>query len=116
MKQFLSLIILVSIFLTTSSAYAGGPADNMQKYWIYRERVKNFMFEGNGNGSGLVLGDRDKSILGSGDEPWQLGYYIASLAMEWKLLHDHGFSTAQTEKDLYFAIPAGASLKRRKRA
>ncbi len=100
------IFLLICFFSCISQLIAGGTNDNKQKYWVYRERLKNFMFQGSSNGSGLVLGDRVNKELSTGDEPWYLGYYMATLAMEWKLLNDNHQSTAQTEQDLYYAIDA----------
>jgi hypothetical protein len=104
MKKCMLLMIILLSF--SSIIYSQDKGKNNEKYWYYRERMKNFMFQGNGAGSSIILGDRGPNLIRTGDQPWQLGYWIATLAMEWKLLHDNNKSTAQTEQDLYYAIDA----------
>ncbi|MEY4876433.1 MAG: hypothetical protein RL708_1582 [Bacteroidota bacterium] len=45
-------------------------------------------------------------LLSVNDNLNQLGWYIGVLATEWKLLHDEGSDTRNTEKELYYALYA----------
>jgi hypothetical protein len=47
-----------------------------------------------------------KGVAEWGDATIDLGNYMAVLASEWKLLHNAGASTAEVEKELYYALNA----------
>ncbi|MEY4877106.1 MAG: hypothetical protein RL708_2255 [Bacteroidota bacterium] len=110
MKQI--YLIIYFIFFLQLLTFAGGASDNLQKYWVYRERVKNFTYNGFCEGSGTVANRGTGSNypsqkqISEADQPWMMGYWIATLAMEYKLLSDHNLTTNETVKDLYFAIEA----------
>ena len=115
MKKTLILLILASNYLTLEAQNA---VNNMQKYVYYKQRfLNNFIAVGNGMGESLPLDIRrlsqvekkDQSKVhefGIGDATLRLGWYIAVLATEYKLLNDQGLDTYQTRKELYYALEA----------
>ena len=79
-----------------------------QKYWVYRERLKNFMVS-NSSQQGCsipALGRDNSGQIGWGDSPWMMGYWVGTLAMEYKLLSHSGADVSQTKEDLFNAIDA----------
>jgi hypothetical protein len=97
---------------------AQNAVNNMQKYVYYKQRfLNNFIAVGNGMGESLPLDIRRLSVkprlngqdvheFGIGDATLRLGWYIAVLATEYKLLNDQGLDTYQTRKELYYALEA----------
>ncbi|MBN2728906.1 MAG: T9SS type A sorting domain-containing protein [Bacteroidales bacterium] len=88
---------------------------NKEKYWIYKERLKNYMITTEDiSEKGFDIPGRsrtlDDQVMWS-DEAWMISYYIATLAMEYDLLIKSGLSSSspevmQTKKELFFAINA----------
>ncbi len=89
------------------------------KYWVYRERLKNFMVRSHGGvckGCDIIANGRDNynpdvDVINWADTPWFIGYWIGTLAMEYQLLTAAGLSSTsnevmQTKEDLYGAIQA----------
>lgn len=88
---------------------------NHDRYWYYRHRLYwDFMQHSDGvnllQGTDIPAGERGflgaHNILKGGDGTIELGWYIASLATEYKLLSDNGQDTRKTEADLFGAIEA----------
>lgn len=77
---------------------------NLEKYWIYRERLKNYYLQRSQQGGGIIATNRYVNGIEYNDPAWNLSYWISTLAMEYKLLNDNGYSTQQTLLDLYYAI------------
>lgn len=123
LKHSLCILLLLIIPFSVYSQYSF--QKEKDKYWVYRERLKNFMVSSNGaaecKGCDMPATGRDRSYLDSnnqltvspmvrwGDAPWMLGYWIGNLAMEYQLLTQSGLSSTspevmQTKKDLYGAI------------
>jgi len=83
---------------------------NLEKYWIYRERLKDYMI--NGTAQGCVIPSQSRSSPAPGlmhwnDSPWFIGYWIGTLAMEYDLLvksNAPALQISQTKQDLYNAI------------
>jgi len=114
-KKYIKIITGIILLLTTLRSYSQGlsPEDaNEKKYWIWRDRLVNdFMVPGNGVGCGIIMTKRGGSFVKDynggftmNDEGWPRGYYLAVLATEWKLLHDAGQSTEQTDNEIYYAL------------
>jgi hypothetical protein len=115
MKRSLIIIILALNFF---KANAQNAVNNMQKYVYYKQRfLNNFIAVGNGMGESLPLDIRrlkkdptttgqEVHEFGIGDATLRLGWYIAVLATEYKLLNDQGLDTYQTRKELYYALEA----------
>lgn len=118
MKFFFTFTLFTVI--STSSIAQFSIHKEKNKYWIYRERLKNFMVFGKGTsckGCDIIADKRDKkedgapfeSRLSWNDSPWFIGYWIGTLAMEYQLLTNSGLSSTspevmQTKEDLYGAI------------
>ena len=115
MKKYILIIIFVFYFIDT---YSQNAVNNMQKYVYYKQRfLNNFIAVGNGLGESLPLDIRrlekkpttigqNVHEFGIGDATVRLGWYIAVLATEYKLLNDQGLDTYQTRKELYYALEA----------
>ncbi|MBL7892610.1 MAG: T9SS type A sorting domain-containing protein [Bacteroidia bacterium] len=102
-------ILVFLSFVLFFNAQAQSPTENLQKYWKYRERLKNLVVVGNCQGCSVPSKGRD----GVGNLDWSdatigMGYYIGMLAMEYKILKDHNETTAlaNTKKELYYALEA----------
>src|SRR5258705_8649694 len=109
LKTLISFCLFCSfIFL----AAAQGPGDNLIKYWKYRERLKNFVVVGDCQGCSCpAVGRSNASNLDPlewSDATIEDGYYIGMLAMEYKLLKDHGYTAQlqETARELYYALEA----------
>lgn len=88
------------------------------KYWYYRERLRNDFMLGIGPNFGESIPAsirfedsfdgyiNNNGYLKWGDATIDLSYYIAVLAMEFKLLWDNNESTYETLRELYYAIEA----------
>jgi hypothetical protein len=109
-RKYRFCILLLLIIPYTSQAQFLSQKD---KYWIYRERLKNFMVRSQGTaekGRDIPASYRDKSDkLSWSDTPWMIGYWMGTLAMEYQLLRNAGFGSTspevmQTKEDLYGAI------------
>lgn len=117
MKKIITYTLLLVVHLTLQAQFSS----QKEKYWIYRERLKNFMVSSHGavcKGCDIPARDRKNNtvtaITGAdplkwADSPWFTGYWIGTLAMEYKLLTDAGLSSTstevmQTKEDLYGAI------------
>lgn len=118
MKRYILYIVFSLFFLSSFGQYSFNKEKD--KYWIYRERLKNFMVRSNGTnckGCDILAEKRDKininppkpETVSWADSPWMIGYWMGTLAMEYKLLIQSGLSTnspevMQTKQDLYGAI------------
>jgi len=116
-KNKIILIILVfsGVFINHLSGQT--PASNQSKYWFYRYRLTNeFLKKGEancGSPSGFSIpassGYKQAYDLHFGDGTSMVGFYISVLAMEHKLLRDHGGTDEQknrTAQELYYAMKA----------
>lgn len=103
-KLILNILSILHFFILFSQT----PNDNLKKYWYYRERLVNdFLKPGTLQGHSLPAGSRwhqNQPQILWGDETVELGWYIAVLATEYKLLQLNGQSTAQTKKELFYAL------------
>ncbi len=83
---------------------------NLEKYWRFRERLKNFVVPGDCFGCSLPAAKRSGTdFIDWSDATIHLGYYIGMLATEHKLLTLHNQSPQriqETEKELFYAIEA----------
>lgn len=113
MNKYIFCIILTLFFLPSFGQYSFNKEKD--KYWIYRECLKNFMVTGNCKGCDIPSQKRDKAsppkieTLSWADSPWMIGYWMGTLAMEYKLLIQSGLSSnspevMKTKQDLYRAI------------
>lgn len=106
-------IIYIGVFLLLASkiySQCTVPAEqNLNKYWEYRERLKNFIVPGDCMGCSMPSQNRSSSELTYNDSPSFLGYYIGVLATEWYLLGGatDTASINQRQRDvaeLYYAV------------
>jgi hypothetical protein len=110
--------LFVLLALLSYNLFSQGPEVNLEKYWRYRHRLNSkFLIQGTGRGEGFPFSSLKLSappslspdiFLGitGGDATLHNGFYIGMLATEWKLLHDQGLNTSETELALYYAIEA----------
>ncbi|TND10414.1 MAG: hypothetical protein FD123_56 [Bacteroidetes bacterium] len=103
LRRWLLAIVAVCLF---QISYAQAPQINLEKYWKYRERLKNAVVPGNCMGCSLPAsrGRDGASELAWDDETIELGYYIGMLATEYRLLQVNGQNTATAAKELYYAL------------
>lgn len=87
-------------------AYQQTPQTNLEKYWTFRERLKNFVVVGNCQGCGIPAVARQRDLMGYDDAGVRLAYYVSVLATEYKLLKDHGETQKllETKRELFFAM------------
>jgi hypothetical protein len=88
---------------------------NIFKYREYRERLREkfvWISQFNDHGSNLVASKtkayagRDSDMIDFGDTMWWMGFYLAMLATEYKLLENEWASTTKTLKELKYALDA----------
>jgi|GEM_PF-5242280 len=116
MKKYFFLQIL--ILLVGSSALQAQcptvtPQQNLNKYWEYRERLKDFVYPGDCWGCGMPSNDRGP-VSGNGtifyfDALEELGYYIGVVSTEYYLLGTASDSASVNQRqrdiaELYYAI------------
>ena len=112
MKEiYLKRLLVLLLTITTLPIYAQLTTDeaNLQRYWSYRERFKKeFIKIGNEQGNSIPMGERNTYFpkLNWGDGCVHLGYYLATLATEYKLLSNAGEDVQPTLNELYYAINA----------
>jgi hypothetical protein len=104
--------------LNCANLLAQNAVNNMQKYVYYKQRfLNNFIAVGNGMGESLPMDIRRLEKQNTTNGQWvhefglsdaslRLGWYIAVLATEYKLLNVQGLDTYQTRKELYYALEA----------
>jgi len=117
MKRFIFLIISVNIY---SFIFAQNDVDNMLKYWNYRNRLKYFVIPGTRQGESEILAIRNftssatpliandtlHKLSDIGQHGVYFGYYLGTLATEYKLLSDYGqdSSAENTLLDINLAL------------
>lgn len=100
-------LLVVSFILYGVLGFSQNAQTNLQKYWKYRERLRNYVVVGDCQGCSLPAKDRSgDGIFGWTDETITLGHYIGMLAMEYKLLEGRGQNLQQITEDLYYAVEA----------
>ena len=103
-----NFIICISFLIISFSSFAQYDFYKEKgKYWVYRERIKNFVVSGDCKGSGIPANGRDNGIadkdhindgmLGWSDSPWDIGYWMGTLAMEYDLLSSPAQNLRQNE-------------------
>jgi hypothetical protein len=115
-------IVIIGFILLGSIGLVKGQITqaDMDRYWRYRDRlVTKFMSMGMGNspsdpnqnvlGQSLPADIRNLSngtTLSWGDEGRTMGYYIGTLALEYRLLKDNNQPTNETVMELFYALHA----------
>lgn len=106
MRRYILYIVFSLFFLSSFGQYSFNKEKD--KYWIYRERLKNFMVRSNGTnckGCDILAEKRDKininppkpETVSWADSPWMIGYWMGTLAMEYKLLIQSGLGSNSPE-------------------
>jgi hypothetical protein len=105
-------IIILLYLLVPIGAIAQSTSENLQKYWYYRERLRqNFVVVSANNEPGSNIPadyiSLSKNEIGWDDGNMSLSHYIAVLATEYRLLKDYGQTNYQTTiNELYYALKA----------
>ena len=110
------MILGVLVCLIAGDAFGQTDQENLEKYWLYRQRLKeDFVKVGPDPGMSIpaevfnpvmnIQQSVEPTIVWS-DGGHHLGYYIAVLATEYRLLVDNGYDPNLTIKELYFALNA----------
>jgi len=114
-RLFIKTITAFSLFSLISSSIIGQTNNlNSDKYWVYRDRLVHDYMLGIGpeNGKSFPFMERYRyshsksATLYWDDATIGLGYYIAILATEYKLLNDNKKNTDNTIMELFFALEA----------
>jgi len=105
-----ALIILLLIAWFQQAATAQSPQLNEEKYWDYRDRLKNEFMIGVGAEMGMSIPASIRDTV-SGTLLWTdctmaLGEYIGVLAMEFRILSNRSVNTDETVEELFYALYA----------
>jgi hypothetical protein len=109
--------IFLLFFIFYSAAAAAQTASiNLQKYWRFREKLKNFVVTGDCFGCSIPSEKRTgDDIIEWSDATIHLGYYIGLLATEHRLLTIYNQPVErikETERELFYALEAINRLDR----
>jgi len=109
------ILFVLFIVCTSIQVDAQTGKDNLNKYWLYRDRLrKYFVVEDPNDGFGTNIPfwwtnncDPNSGItLTTGDGNDDLQYYIGMLATEYALLKRYGIDLTQTRNELLYALKA----------
>ena len=104
------MFIAVGILLSGKMSYGQTPQLNEEKYWDYREKLRNEFMIGIGPEMGMstpaAVRDTVSGILQWTDATLSLGEYIAVLAMEYRILEEKGDEIDETVEELFYALYA----------
>ena len=128
------ITLLFLIFIKISLGQSTDSEKNLQKYWKYRERLKNFVVVGDCQGCSIpstirgIAGDidftaekpwegdsdsepggpEDGGELDYGDATILWGHYLAFLATEYELMNRNGITAHlyETKREIYYALEA----------
>lgn len=104
--------ILVLLVITSEWTMAQSPQENLQKYWRYRQRLRDkFMIvspnvEEPGVNIPAIQIDLINSIIDWGDGNENLSHYLSILTTEYRLLKNNGQDYKQTLTELIYAMCA----------
>jgi hypothetical protein len=112
MKKIIYIMLCFMLFIANKGESQSMTSHQMNhhKYWLYRSRLSGFMIGGQANTRGAYLPASIRglwstsTILEWGDATIDLGWYIATLATEYKLLTDNNKSTINLINELHGAI------------
>jgi hypothetical protein len=102
------LIFAACMLLAGESVYAQSSPPGEEKYWTYRERLRNEYMTGIGPGMGMSLPAGVRDTVG-GTLQWTdctmaLGEYLGVLATEYRILEGRGADTEATVEELFYAL------------
>ena len=118
MKIIKYLLSFLLLFFTLIQLRAQSGKDNLNKYWLYRDRLRKYFVvvdPNDGFGTNIPFGWNSKTnsatqeALASGDGNDGLQYYIGMLATEYALMKKYGIDEAkmsQTRNELMYALKA----------
>src|ERR1700722_12311845 len=109
LKSVIIVLMVLLFFLKPFINYGQNAGVNLEKYWKYREALKNYLVVGNCQGCSIPARSRSNTgNIGWSDATAQLGYYIGVLAMEYYLEHNIGYDNhlSETSTELYYALEA----------
>jgi hypothetical protein len=116
---YIFLISLIPSVCLSQTPPFSAELERILKYWYYRDRMNTEFMLGQGLGDGLSLPANERLTntipvgqVKFGDVTISLAYYIATLAMEYKMLNDAGHDASATLDELYYAIEAINRLDR----
>jgi hypothetical protein len=112
------ILIVLALLLSNSAIFGQNDRQNLEKYWYMRKQLKErFLRVGDKPGYNIPAGkivsgpawheDPSATVLSRiqwGDGTIELGWYIAVLATEYKLLKDKNLPTEETAYELFMAI------------
>lgn len=112
-----AILIAIALLNLIGGLYSQSDGDDHRKYWYYKSRLNNdFMKVGLGAGESLPSEAKRKndgafasdvnSTVYWGDATSYLGYYIAILATEYKLLATNSQDTKKIKHELFCALNA----------
>ena len=106
------LTILFLIFVFGINAFSQTDMLNHEKYWYYRYRMKTYFTDiGSGTYKSLVYARRNQfrgTHLNSGDQTYDMGWYMCALAAEYNLISESGNEAEinHTLTELYYLLKA----------
>jgi hypothetical protein len=109
MRKIVSILLILSAGLGLKAQDA---TTNLQKYWVYRERLKNFVVVGDCPGCSMPAvyrlgnGSSEPNTAHFDDNNQRMAMYIGFLATEYRLLANSGGDLSATKKELFYAIQA----------
>ena len=107
MKRFALLIILIS---NVMAICAQTPQKNLEKYWNYRERLREKFIVISQNvedeGVNIPAGDLYSNEITWSDGNSIMSHYLSLLSTELYLLKNNGYDYSTTLKELYYAMLA----------
>src|SRR5210317_251719 len=110
MVKWLHIQTILVLLIAGQMLCAQTPELNEEKYWEYRERLKNEYMIGIGPEIGMSTpaGVRDTvgGLLQWTDATMSLGEYIGVLALEYHILESKGINTDETIEELFYAMYA----------
>ena len=111
-----NFFLLLLLLCYSLNVYSQGASTNVEKYWRFRERLKNFLVTGNCFGCSVPAKDRTlNDVIEWSDATIHMGYYIGMLATENKVLQlydQQQWALQQNVKDLFYALEAMNRLDR----
>jgi len=106
----ITLFFILLLSIAARDIYAQTPQQNEEKYWEYRERLRNDFMIGIGPEMGMStpasVRDTVSGILQWTDATMALGEYIGVLAMEYRILEGRAVSADETIEELFYALYA----------